>query len=129
MEQKTRLANKDKKTEIMLCDALNYHFRCTRITVRPGNEQFPTKLSTVRQFKKEVLDKLPETWPHLSNYQEAILVHDPTLLTPEEKAEAEAELFKILHPTPAASPGSMEERLQKQATEIRKLKRRTGLKL
>ena len=50
IEQKFVKANKDETIEILLHDAMNYHFKCTRITVIPGNEQFPSQITTVRQF-------------------------------------------------------------------------------
>ena len=120
MEQKLKLrkANKDPDVEILLHDAMNFHFKCTRVTVIPGNEQFPSRLSTVRQFKPEILAKLTSEWPRIANYQEARLIHDPTLLTELELKEAQAALDLILKPKPL-TPGSVEA----MAAEMKRIKR------
>jgi len=118
IEQKTRSANKDKTVEILLHDSMNYHFKCVRISVTPGKEQFPSRMTIIRQFKKEVLDKLPETWPQLANFQETILVHDPTLMSEQELKEAEAALSDLLKPK-VHEPGSIEQ----LAADLKKMKR------
>lgn len=88
-------ANKDGKILIKETDQYYYHVKLQRRAINPNNAAYPNITEIVQIFPKEefeVLENLrnakqPVVWFHAAGFSEAVVVHDPTLLPPPEKAE------------------------------------------
>ena len=88
-------ANKDPNILIKKTDERYYHVKLQRRSVNPAEPTRPGIMETIQVFSVDefkVLEahqysKQPLVWFHAAGFSEAIVVHDPTLLPPEEKAD------------------------------------------
>jgi len=126
IEEKFMPANRDPSEQIKMIDGDCVHVRLQRRTVIPGKEQYPIVTHVVKCYKKEVFEKLealrnaPQSidWVHVGGFSSAQTIHNPDLLTDEQRAEITAYRDEVLKPKPVV-PGSPED----MAAQMRRLKR------
>jgi hypothetical protein len=132
MEQNFEMlpANKDKTVQIKKIDADNYFLRLIRIDINPNDPQHPARREQIKLFTPLVWknlqgfanDKNPVDWQKAAGVAESKVVHDPSLMTPEELKEIREyreQYFASRRPAPAQA-GSLESAV----AEIKRLKRK-----